>query len=68
MRALYDYEAQGDDELALTVDGIIKLTPNGESYAEGWYEGKDSRGKQVCSTKTILMLIQSPNAPLFAFV
>lgn len=47
VRALYDYVAQGDDELSLNVDSIVTLTPKGDSYAEGWYEGRDSSGKQV---------------------
>ena len=47
MRGLYAYEAQGEDEIAVTVGGIITLTLNGESYGNGWYEGIDSNGKQV---------------------
>jgi hypothetical protein len=47
VRGLYVYEAQGDDEIAVTVGGIITLTPNGESYGDGWYEGVDSNGRQV---------------------
>ena len=47
MRGLYTYEAQGEDEIAVTVGGIITLTASGESYGNGWYEGVDSNGKQV---------------------
>lgn len=47
MRGLFAYEAQGDDEIAVTVGGIITLTPNGELYGNGWYEGVDSNGRQV---------------------
>jgi len=46
VRGLYAYEAQGEDEIAVTVGGIITLTVNGESYGNGWYEGIDSNGKQ----------------------
>ncbi|KAF8318394.1 hypothetical protein DL93DRAFT_2075793 [Clavulina sp. PMI_390] len=46
VRALYDYAPQGDDELSLTVGCTVTLTPTGDAYAEGWYEGVDSQGKQ----------------------
>lgn len=47
VRGLYAYAAQGDDEIAVKLGGIITLTPNGESYGDGWYEGIDSNGRQV---------------------
>ena len=49
-KALYDYAAQGDDEISLTVGNTVTLTPSGETYADGWYEGIDSSGKKVCRT------------------
>lgn len=39
VRGLYGYEAQGPDELNVTEGGIIQLTPGGENYADGWWEG-----------------------------
>ncbi|PVG02179.1 hypothetical protein CPB86DRAFT_751530 [Serendipita vermifera] len=47
--ALYDYEAQGDDELALVVGEHYELTSGehgGEHYGEGWWEGINAHGKQ----------------------
>lgn len=40
MRALYDYEAQGPDEIDIRNGEIIELTEDGQNYAEGWWEGK----------------------------
>ena len=39
MKALYDYAAQGSDELSLTEGELVELTPVGETYGEGWWEG-----------------------------
>lgn len=47
MRGLYDYEAQGDDELSISEGGVYTLTPHGDTYADGWFEGMDSRGNKV---------------------
>jgi len=44
-RGLYAYDAQGDDELSVVVGQTIQLTPSGEKYADGWYEGQDSQGR-----------------------
>jgi formin-binding protein 1 len=47
--ALYDYEAQGDDELALVIGENYELTSGehgGEHYGEGWWEGINAQGKQ----------------------
>jgi len=44
VRGLYAYDAQGDDELSVVEGGTIELTPGGEDYADGWYQGVDSRG------------------------
>ena len=48
VRALYNYEAQGDDELPLTVGQEIELTAGemgGTKYGEGWWEGIDHTGR-----------------------
>jgi formin-binding protein 1 len=48
VRALYNYEAQGDDELSLTVGQEIELTAGevgGMRYGEGWWEGIDHTGR-----------------------
>jgi hypothetical protein len=47
VKALYSYEAQGADELSLQEGVTYELTPNGESYGDGWWEGVDSKGKKV---------------------
>lgn len=47
MKALYSYEAQGDDELSLREGATYELTPNGENAGDGWWEGVDSSGKKV---------------------
>ncbi|KAL7411044.1 hypothetical protein BDY24DRAFT_146356 [Mrakia frigida] len=39
VKALYDYAAQGSDELSLTEGELVELTPVGQSYGEGWWEG-----------------------------
>ncbi|KAG9022482.1 hypothetical protein FRB95_014726 [Tulasnella sp. JGI-2019a] len=46
VRGLYDYAAQGDDELSITAGTQIELTSVGESYADGWSEGIDKSGKK----------------------
>ncbi|KAF8340473.1 uncharacterized protein EI90DRAFT_3035702 [Cantharellus anzutake] len=45
VRGLYDYEAAGDDEISVTVGETIELTPEGENYGDGWYQGRDANGK-----------------------
>jgi hypothetical protein len=37
--ALYDYTAQGPDELSLVEGESIVLTAVGRAYGEGWWEG-----------------------------
>lgn len=49
MKALYAYEAQGADELSLQEGVTYELTPDGENYGDGWWEGVDSRGRKVSS-------------------
>ncbi|KAH7913976.1 hypothetical protein BJ138DRAFT_1058030 [Hygrophoropsis aurantiaca] len=42
VRVLYDYEAQGPDELTITEGDLIELSSGingGQDYAEGWWEG-----------------------------
>ncbi|KZV73725.1 hypothetical protein PENSPDRAFT_732757 [Peniophora sp. CONT] len=46
VRGLYDYEAQGPDELDVTEGCVLQLTPGGENYADGWWEGIDAHGKK----------------------
>lgn len=46
--AIYSYEAQGDDELALEVGEHYELTGGehgGENYGEGWWEGINTQGR-----------------------
>jgi len=48
VRALYNYEAQGEDELSLSVGQEIELTAGemgGTKYGEGWWEGIDRTGR-----------------------
>jgi len=48
VRALYNYEAQGDDELSLSIGQEIELTAGemgGTKYGEGWWEGIDDTGR-----------------------
>jgi hypothetical protein len=48
VRALYNYDAQGDDELSLTIGQEIELTAGetgGTKYGEGWWEGIDDTGQ-----------------------
>ncbi|TFK52285.1 hypothetical protein OE88DRAFT_1734304 [Heliocybe sulcata] len=48
-KGIYDYEAQGPDEISVQAGGLIELTAGpsgGENYAEGWWEGIDSAGKR----------------------
>lgn len=45
VRGLYDYQAQGSDELGITEGELIELSggPNGgQNYADGWWEGNTS--------------------------
>jgi len=39
VRSLYDYAAQGSDELSLVEGAKIELTPLGQNYGDGWWEG-----------------------------
>jgi formin-binding protein 1 len=42
VRAIYAYDAQGDDELPLKEGELIELTPGlsgGQHYGDGWWEG-----------------------------
>lgn len=47
MKALYAYQAQGADELSLQEGMTYELTPDGENFGDGWWEGVDSKGKKV---------------------
>ncbi|KAA1469744.1 hypothetical protein DENSPDRAFT_641109 [Dentipellis sp. KUC8613] len=49
VRGLYDYQAQGPDELDVHEGTLIELTEGdsgGQNYAEGWWEGIDTNGKK----------------------
>jgi len=49
VRGLYDYQAQGSDELDITESELIELSggPNGgQNYADGWWEGINTKGKK----------------------
>jgi formin-binding protein 1 len=43
VRAIYPYEAQGDDELSFKEGELIELTSGptgGQHYGDGWWEGR----------------------------
>lgn len=40
VRALYPYASQEAGELSLQPGDILTLAPGGESYGNGWWEGK----------------------------
>ncbi|GLB45480.1 putative fes/CIP4, and EFC/F-BAR homology domain containing protein [Lyophyllum shimeji] len=49
VRAIYPYEAQGQDELGLIEGQTIELTSGpsgGQHYGDGWWEGFDSTGRK----------------------
>jgi len=49
VRGLYDYQAQGPDELSIQEGVSIELTSGpsgGMNYADGWWEGVDAAGKK----------------------
>ncbi|CEL51769.1 Protein BZZ1 OS=Schizosaccharomyces pombe (strain 972 / ATCC 24843) GN=bzz1 PE=3 SV=1 [Rhizoctonia solani AG-1 IB] len=46
VKALYSYDAQGDDELSLKEGVTYELTPKGEDAGDGWWEGVDASGKK----------------------
>ena len=42
VRGLYDYKAQGSDELSITEGELVELSGGprgGQNYADGWWEG-----------------------------
>ncbi|KAH8825184.1 hypothetical protein DL96DRAFT_1712206 [Flagelloscypha sp. PMI_526] len=48
VRAIYDYQAQGLDEISLQINQVLELTtgPNGgQNYGDGWWEGFTTDGK-----------------------
>lgn len=45
--ALYDYAAQGADELSLVEGERIELSEVGKAYGEGWWEGVKA-GRKGC--------------------
>ncbi|KAG8702398.1 hypothetical protein FRC09_004760 [Ceratobasidium sp. 395] len=46
VKALYSYQASGADELSLQEGTTYELTPDGENFGDGWWEGIDSKGKK----------------------
>jgi len=49
VRGIYDYAAQGSDELGIGEGEMIELSggPNGgQNYADGWWEGINAKGKK----------------------
>ncbi|KAG8923615.1 hypothetical protein FRC01_012554, partial [Tulasnella sp. 417] len=46
VKGVYDYSAQGDDEISVQVGRRIELTAAGMSYGDGWAEGIDESGKK----------------------
>ncbi|KAG8973408.1 hypothetical protein FRC05_008799 [Tulasnella sp. 425] len=46
VKGIYDYTAQGDDEISVQVGRKIELTAAGMSYGDGWAEGIDESGKK----------------------
>ncbi|EIM85766.1 uncharacterized protein STEHIDRAFT_79768 [Stereum hirsutum FP-91666 SS1] len=60
VRAIYAYQSQGEDELGLQEGDRIELTPGtagGQYYAEGWWEGIDSRGTKGIFPSNYVTLI-----------
>ncbi|CCM05936.1 uncharacterized protein FIBRA_08175 [Fibroporia radiculosa] len=49
VRGIYQYQAQGPDEISVTEGGLLELTggsTGGTNYADGWWEGIDTMGKK----------------------
>ncbi|KIO29728.1 hypothetical protein M407DRAFT_21153 [Tulasnella calospora MUT 4182] len=46
VKGVYEYTAQGDDEISVQVGRRIELTAAGMSYGDGWAEGIDESGKK----------------------
>jgi len=49
VRALYDYRAQGPDELTINEGDFVELSSGangGQNYADGWWEGFSTDGKK----------------------
>jgi len=49
VRGLYNYKAQGSDELGIAEGELIELTGGsngGQNYADGWWEGINAKGKK----------------------
>ncbi|KAL4250780.1 hypothetical protein ABKN59_006093 [Abortiporus biennis] len=60
VRALYDYLAQGVDELTLQDGDLIQLTegPNGgQNYGDGWWEGVDGNGRKGIFPSNYVQLV-----------
>lgn len=49
VRGLYDYTAQGEDEISIQVGQRVELTDGirgGQNYGDGWWEGVDAHGRR----------------------
>ncbi|KAH7926483.1 hypothetical protein BV22DRAFT_1104300 [Leucogyrophana mollusca] len=49
VRVLYDYQAQGPDELTIQESELLELSPGvngGQNFAEGWWEGFSADGRK----------------------
>jgi len=49
VRGIYDYSAQGSDELGISEGEMIELSggpTGGQNYGDGWWEGINSNGKK----------------------
>ncbi|KIK97074.1 hypothetical protein PAXRUDRAFT_256847 [Paxillus rubicundulus Ve08.2h10] len=49
VRVMYDYQAQGPDELSITEGETLELSSGlngGQNYAEGWWEGYSGDGQK----------------------
>lgn len=55
VRAIYDYRAQGSDEIDVQEGELVELTggqSGGQNYADGWWEGRHER--QVSNTRYLM--------------
>ncbi|KAG8214726.1 hypothetical protein J3R82DRAFT_9814 [Butyriboletus roseoflavus] len=46
VRVMYDYEAQGPDELSIKEGEVLELSYGGQDRADGWWEGYSNDGRK----------------------